>query len=81
MSSSSSDVCSVCLRSPQATGRMQKNLNYFKINYLLFCVAILSAFIMYHPMSLLAGPGTPRRALHNLFFCRGSISVPSSIID
>ena len=32
---------------------MQKNLNYFKINYILFTAAILSAFILYHPMSLL----------------------------
>lgn len=36
----------------EATGRMQKNLNYFKINYILFTAAILSAFILYHPMSL-----------------------------
>ena len=32
---------------------MQKNLNYFKINYILFTTAILAAFILYHPTSLL----------------------------
>jgi len=37
----------------EATSRMQKNLNYFKINYVLFCMSILSLFILYHPMSLI----------------------------
>jgi PRA1 family protein 1 len=37
----------------EATGRMQKNLNYFKINYLIATMGILSAFILYHPTSLL----------------------------
>ena len=36
----------------EATGRMQKNLNYFKINYILFTAVVLAAFIMYHPSSL-----------------------------
>jgi len=37
----------------EATSRMQKNLNYFKINYILFTMSILSLFILYHPMSLI----------------------------
>uniref|UniRef100_A0A7S0T494 PRA1 family protein n=1 Tax=Mantoniella antarctica TaxID=81844 RepID=A0A7S0T494_9CHLO len=36
----------------EATGRMQKNLNYFKINYVLLTAAVLSAFILYHPWSI-----------------------------
>jgi hypothetical protein len=36
-----------------ATSRMQKNLNYFKINYMIATMGILSAFILYHPSSLL----------------------------
>ena len=36
-----------------ATSRMQKNLNYFKINYMIATLGILSAFILYHPSSLL----------------------------
>ena len=40
-------------RSNQATGRIQKNLNYFKINYFLFTVAVLAAFIVTNPASLL----------------------------
>ena len=32
---------------------MQKNLNYFKINYMIATMGILSAFILYHPSSLL----------------------------
>jgi len=35
-----------------ATSRMQKNLNYFRINYLVFTLCVLSAFIMFHPSSL-----------------------------
>ena len=30
-----------------ATSRMQKNLNYFKINYMIATMGILSAFILY----------------------------------
>jgi len=35
-----------------ATSRMQKNLNYFRINYLVFTLAVLSAFVLFHPSSL-----------------------------
>lgn len=35
-----------------ATSRMQKNLNYFRINYLVFTVAVLSLFVLFHPSSL-----------------------------
>ena len=37
----------------QATGRIQKNLNYFKINYFLFTAAVLAFFIITNPTSLL----------------------------
>ena len=36
----------------EATGRMQKNLNYFKINYMIATAGVLAAFILYHPTSL-----------------------------
>ena len=35
-----------------ATSRMQKNLNYFRINYLVFASAVLSLFVLFHPSSL-----------------------------
>ncbi|CAL55617.1 Prenylated rab acceptor PRA1 [Ostreococcus tauri] len=35
-----------------ATSRMQKNLNYFRINYLVFTCAVLSLFVLFHPSSL-----------------------------
>ena len=37
----------------QATGRIQKNLNYFKINYFLFSAAVLAFFIVTNPSSLI----------------------------
>ena len=37
----------------EATGRMSKNMNYFKINYVLFTAAVLAAFILYNPTSLM----------------------------
>ena len=37
----------------EATGRMSKNMNYFKINYVLFTAAVLAAFILYNPTSLI----------------------------
>merc|ERR1712216_511907 len=37
----------------EATGRIQKNLNYFKINYFLFTAAVLAFFIITNPTSLL----------------------------
>ena len=40
-------------RKIQATGRIQKNLNYFKINYFLFSAAVLALFIVTNPSSLI----------------------------
>ena len=37
----------------EATGRMSKNMNYFKINYVLFTAAVLAAFILNNPTSLI----------------------------
>ena len=35
-----------------ATSRMQKNLNYFRINYMVFTLVVLTLFMIFHPSSL-----------------------------
>jgi PRA1 family protein 1 len=40
-----------------ATSRMQKNLNYFRINYLVFMSCVLTTFILFNPSSMVVFGG------------------------
>ena len=40
-----------------ATSRMQKNLNYFRINYLVFMTCVLTTFILLNPSSMVVFGG------------------------